>query len=297
MKKLLLFALLLSGIYAKGIEEYRSINGCANFNATEYRLLRLFRYQNHFYYLALNPHTLRTSLLDANWSRRVQCSYSMLHSRYQQLLDASTMPPYPLQNDGITHGVSGLYLTVDLCPSSKKGYEERLFRALLTQQRKAMPLTLFITKRWILKHYKAFEQLKEWQKKGALDITWGNHTAYHQYHKGVPFRKNFVLSKGENLTKDILDLEKTLLNYGLTPSIFFRFPGLISDKKSIKIVKNLGLIPIGSNSWLAKGEHPKEGSIILIHGNKNEPKGVDIFLKLLQSGIGEKLKSLRELEL
>ncbi len=98
----------------------------------------------------------------------------------------------------------------------------------------------------------------------------------------MPLKENFVLSKEENLKKDILDLEIKLIESNETPSIFFRFPGLVSDKKSINTVYNLGLVTIGSNSWLAKGEKPKNGSIILVHGNKNEPKGVDILLKMVK---------------
>lgn len=34
------------------------------------------------------------------------------------------------------------------------------------------------------------------------------------------------------------------------------------------------LIPLGANAWIAKNEPIKEGSFILIHGNKNEPEGI-----------------------
>jgi hypothetical protein len=108
--------------------------------------------------------------------------------------------------------------------------------------------------------------------------------------------KNFVLSKEEHLVKDILDLEITLIKNGVTPSIFFRFPGLVSNKKSIESVKSLSLITIGSNTWLAKKEPIKEGSIILVHGNKNEPLGVDIFLKLLKNNNITKLNDLKKLK-
>ena len=295
MRTLLFFILFVSGILAKGIEEYRPISGCATLNAIEYRLLRSFRYQNSSYYLALNPNTLKTVTIDAKSTKIEQCSHNFFNSRYAKLLEQSSAPPFPLQNDGITHASAGLYLTVDLCPSSHKGYEERLFRALIQQPNHPVPVTLFITKRWILKHFNAFNQLKEWQKRGLLDITWGNHTAYHHYSKKRPLRHNFVLLPNENLQKDILDLEQTLLNYGVVPSLFFRFPGLVSDRKSVEIVKHLGLIIIGSDSWLAKGQYPKEGSIILVHGNKNEPKGVELLLQLFRHGVVKKLKRIEKM--
>ncbi|WP_063653705.1 hypothetical protein [Candidatus Arsenophonus triatominarum] len=53
----------------------------------------------------------------------------------------------------------------------------------------------------------------------------------------------------------------------------------------MKKIKNLGLIPIGSNAWLAKGEQPKSGSIVLIHGNGNEPAGIKIALNLINRNI------------
>ena len=296
MRTLLFFILFVSGILAKGVEEYRPISACARYNKIEYRLLRSFRFQKSYYYLALNPHTLESHILDAKRVVASSCSQNYFHSRYYKLLDYSTAAPYPLQNDGITHGSRGLYLSVDLCPSSHRGYERRLFLALIAQPKHPFPVTLFITKRWILRHFKAFMELKEWQKKGLLDITWANHTAYHRYDKKSPLNYNFVLLPKEHLVNDILDLEVTLLNYGVIPSPFFRFPGLVSDRKSVEIVKRLGLIIIGSDSWLAKGQLPKEGSIILVQGNKNEPQGVVLLLQLLRHGVMKKFQRIEKIQ-
>ena len=99
------------------------------------------------------------------------------------------------------------------------------------------------------------------------------------YHPKAKLKHNFVLSAEENLLKDTLDLEIELLKKGVVPSVFFRFPGLVSDKKTVDTISDLGLIIIGSNTWIAKGEKIKRNSIILLHGNKNEPRGVDMFLK------------------
>jgi hypothetical protein len=46
----------------------------------------------------------------------------------------------------------------------------------------------------------------------------------------------------------------------------------------------LGLIPLGSDAWLAKGGIPVAGSFILVHGNGNEPGGVRRFLELQRDG-------------
>ncbi|OGJ87558.1 MAG: hypothetical protein A2268_03910 [Candidatus Raymondbacteria bacterium RifOxyA12_full_50_37] len=65
--------------------------------------------------------------------------------------------------------------------------------------------------------------------------------------------------------------------------MFFRFPGLVADSALCSRVIGLGLIPIGSDSWPAKGQVPREGSIVLIHGNGNEPYGIKKFIELLHS--------------
>ena len=48
-------------------------------------------------------------------------------------------------------------------------------------------------------------------------------------------------------------------------------------------VNELSLIPLGSDAWLAKGEAPRKGSFILVHGNGNEPKGVKLLLPILRN--------------
>jgi hypothetical protein len=52
-----------------------------------------------------------------------------------------------------------------------------------------------------------------------------------------------------------------------------------------------GLIPIGSDAWLAKGQPIHSGSIVLIHGNGNEPIGIKDFIRLLQT---EKLSVMKK---
>jgi len=274
------------------IQNYKAISPieCSKINGTEEAIIRVFDKNRTKHYLAVNTTTLKTDIIQ-DIDELKECNES---SRYISMIDKSTTPPYPLQNDGITNMSSGIYITTDLCPSSKRGFEKRLYEAVIKHFKNPAPITLFITKRWIERHSKEFELLKRWDRDGNLSIIWGNHTAYHHYHPKTALKHNFVLSPEENLTDDILTLEKYLIDNDITPSIFFRFPGLVSDRRSIEIAKRLGLIIIGSDAWLAKGQMPKNGSIILIHGNKNEPKGVDIFLKLLKEGKIRDIKGLRK---
>jgi len=92
-----------------------------------------------------------------------------------------------------------------------------------------------------------------------------------------------LLEPGTDINYEVLETEKAMLKNGLLPSVFFRFPGLVSDQQLVDKIVGFGLIPIGSDAWLAKGQLPKSGSIVLIHGNGNEPIGVDDFIKLLKS--------------
>jgi hypothetical protein len=57
----------------------------------------------------------------------------------------------------------------------------------------------------------------------------------------------------------------------------------VSDQQVVYKITDYGLIPIGSDAWLAKGQHAQNGSIVLIHGNGNEPVGVADFIALLRS--------------
>ncbi len=242
--------------------------------------------------LVVDTRTLRTRIQAAQKVPTRPCG----DSRYLRLLRKASAAPWPLQNDGITRGRRGLYLTTDLCPSSKPGYEDRLYRALIQRLPHPVPVTLFLTERWIEKHPAAFRELRAWDRNGSLAITWGNHTAWHHYHPGRPLRENFVLSPEEHLREDVLELEKGLLRRGVIPSVFFRFPGLVSNRRAVETLRSLGLVILGSDAWIAKGEHPREGSVILLHGNGNEPRGVDRFLKMLEEGKIQSLQTIEKLE-
>ena len=287
------FTLFLS--YGKSIENFHPINRCIEHNNTKSIAIREFESSNKNYYLIVLPNLLKTAIIYKKSTKITNCNFFTQTKYYKLLKSSISNSKHPLQNDGITKGDRGLYLTIDLCPSSKRGFEERLYKSVIKSFENPVPVTVFITKRWIDSHKKELEELKYWQDSNKLDITWGNHTAKHIYHPKVPLNKNFVLSKEENLKRDILDLEIELIKNSITPSIFFRFPGLVSNKNSLHQVYNLGLITIGSNAWLAKGELPKIGSIILVHGNKNEPKGVDIFLNLIKNSKIKTLKSLTQI--
>ncbi len=244
-------------------------------------ILRTFDLDGQLMQLVVDTHTLHTAIEPRGKTLGQPCG----NSRYLQNLNRSASVPWPLTNDGITHQKGhGTALSTDLCPSSKKGFEKQLYETIITRFKTPVPVTLFLSGRWIRRHPEAFRQFQQWEQEGKLAITWGNHTYTHPYRPGKPLKSNFALTPGYDLRADTLRLEKMLIRQGITPSVFFRFPGLVSDKKTIRTIHDLGLITIGTDAWIAKGQHPKEGSIILLHGNKNEPKGVKMFLEMLTKG-------------
>ena len=74
-----------------------------------------------------------------------------------------------------------------------------------------------------------------------------------------------------------------MLNEGLDLSIYFRFPGLVSNVSIFNQLLDYGLIPLGADSWIGKGKYPKDGSIVLVHTNGNDSKGIRRFQKWLKN--------------
>ncbi len=119
-------------------------------------------------------------------------------------------------------------------------------------------------------------------QKGELAPTWVDHSFHHRSSPTLPIQENFLLEPGTDLGSEVLQTERAMLAAGITPSVFFRFPGLVSRPEVFAKVVALGLVPVGSDAWLAKNEWPRDGSIVLVHANGNEPLGVRRFLQLLR---------------
>jgi hypothetical protein len=203
---------------------------------------------------------------------------------FSRALVRQTAPPFPVQNDGLReaeHPVPGFFLTADLCPAKRtldRGFIETLTALPL---KPPVPVTLMVSGLWIQRHPDDFVWLKNQAAAGKIAITWGNHSFSHQYDPKAPLEKNFLLSPGTEFASEALSLEMLLLNADLLPSPFFRFPGLVSNRRLIEELRGLNLIPVGSNAWLAKGETPRLGSVILVHANGNEPEGIRLLRAFL----------------
>jgi len=247
------------------------------------------------YFLVVNPYNFETKIIAVDQFKTRQTNtaspgyYTMQELQstpYMKALTQYSAPPYILENYGVTRAtrsIDGKFLTVDMCPSTKP-FEKRLFNKLVMMSKKtkqAIPVAISISGLWMLKHEKEFNWLLAQQQNNKLKIIWINHSFSHVFYRDVPFDNNFLIVPRTNLEFEIIESEKSLLEKGQLPSVFFRLPGLVSNEKIISKLSDFGLIPIGSDAWLFHNEQPINGSIILVHGNGNEPEGIDLLMPLL----------------
>jgi hypothetical protein len=255
--------------------------------------LRAFERGGRPFYLVVDPHTLATRVVSATDARIDARPWPMIRAvladtTYGRALTESEGHEGPLQDAGLTSVRTprpGIDLTVDLCPS-RRPLDRSLFNALveeLGREQKPVPVGIAVTGVWMQEHPQDLAWLLSRARTGTLDVTWINHSFHHRSSPSLPLRSNFLLEPGTDLTAEVLETERAMLTAGITPSVFFRFPGLVSTPAIFERIVALGLIPLGSDAWLAKNEWPREGSIVLVHANGNEPLGVHRFLQLLRT--------------
>jgi peptidoglycan/xylan/chitin deacetylase (PgdA/CDA1 family) len=291
----------LPGILATGppafaavVEEYRAFFATCQAPQRERALvvLRTFRQGGEPFVLVVDPEDLSTQLLGAGklqlngvaWSQLREATKSTPYGRAMADAEKSAAAE---QDAGIVHTLppgNGVVLTVDLCPSGHP-LDRALFAAVLTAfapEEKPVPLGIAITGRWMGEHPDDLTWLKEMERHGEMVITWINHSFNHRYSKDLSMSQNFLLEPGTDLEAEILATEEAMIGNDLRPSVFFRFPGLVSNPDLVRRVIAHGLIPVGSDAWLAKNQAPSPGSIVLVHGNGNEPIGIEKFLALIK---------------
>lgn len=275
------------------IKNYTIYTGVIKAERNELLILRKLEKQGQVFYVAVNPQTLNTQLLPASSGLLKQMSWKdaqlyFKNTPYVKALLAAGQQAIALQDAGLTHGFpkeKGITLTIDLCPSHKP-LDRIIFNQLITEFKKIeqpVPVALSITGRWMLTHGEDLNWLKDLVARKEIDITWIDHSYNHHFSLTAPLKTNFLLEPGTDMNFEILGTELAMLQHGLLPSVFFRFPGLVSDQQVVDKVLAYGIIPIGSDAWLAKGQKPASGSIVLIHGNGNEPVGVKDFIQLLKT--------------
>ena len=292
---LLLWVAMPYGVFGQRVTAYES---CAMIctlavQAKPLIAIRSFRVKSERFFLLVDPLKLTTSIHKASEVKPCPTSWIELKRQYfpdpyiKALIDAETTST-ALQDAGITHMTTrarGIDLTADLCPS-KHDLDRGFFQELIEILRKyesPVPLALAVSGLWIEEHPQDFYWLKNLVDSGFIVITWINHSFHHPTGKDSDISRDFLLKKGTRIDEEILKTEKLLIEYGALPSVFFRFPGLVSNDSLFKTVVSYGLIPVGSDAWLAKNQRPTDGSIVLVHANGNEPAGIQRFLKLLHN--------------
>ena len=273
-----------------------------NFNGTDYIILRKFKLINNTDGLiALNPNNLETSIIYSKANNRVSWNYlekKYNGTTYMMLRSLAKQYKKGLQNSGIQNifSKSEIIITTDLCPSSNKldkYFYEKIYNIYtsnsLTKKgannKSPLPVGIAITGKWIKKHKKDLRWLLEREEEKELKISWINHSFNHNFIRGEEYKSNFLLIKGTNIKNEVFKTEELMLNEGLKMSIYFRFPGLISNEKIYNKLLDYGLIPIGSDSWISKGQYPKSGSIVLVHTNGNNKKGKNRFIRWYNENI------------
>lgn len=258
-----------------------------NYEGNSYFVLRKFIQNNREKYLIVEDKTYKTEVILASdiidFSIFGELYENSEYKKHQdKIYNYNPNINSPLQNNGIIElkWWKEVFLTADFCPSGKHGFEKQIIEQFITDGH--INIWIAITSTWIAWHSEDYEWLREKNNSGDLNISWINHTKTHNYNYGVDFSQNFILTPWLELQDEILDLEEKLLEQWQVPSIFMRYPGLVSDDETRKeTIYTYGLIPLGANAWLAKGEIPEPGSIILIHGNKNEHYWVELMHDVL----------------
>ncbi|TWI99968.1 hypothetical protein JN11_02384 [Mucilaginibacter frigoritolerans] len=300
MKQLCLFILLIgSTIIAKAqtnylnISNYKVYYGWAHHFPQDWMIIRQFENSGKSYLFLVNPQTLETKIDEAGFYEVKSMTYAVArayfrNTPYIKAIDRAEKQSKNIQDAGIESGLpkeTGISLTADLCPSHRP-LDRVIFTDIYQQFQKVetpVPVALSITGVWMRQHQNDLQWLKQLQKEHEIYITWINHSYNHRVSAKLPLKENFLLEAGTDINYEVLETEKAMLKNGLLPSIFFRFPGLVSDQQLVYKITNFGLIPIGTDAWLAKGQASQPGSIVLIHANGNEPVGVNDFINLLKS--------------
>lgn len=255
--------------------------------------LRKFRMNGTECYLAVNPETLRTEIVPAGRYFIIEESLGVILARrkgfaYSRALRFAGRNSWRLQNAGITRlpGCgSEVYCTADLCPS-RLPLDRVMFNKLVKDCgafRRPVPVALAVSGLWLEKHTADMKWIAGLVERKDLAVTWINHTYRHRHKKRAPLWKNFLLEEGANLEEEVMRTEIAMVEAGQVPSVFFRFPGLVSNKALFSGVAGYGLIILGSDAWLGKKQWPVGGSIILVHANGQEPVGIKRLLRIIES--------------
>jgi len=253
---------------AQGVSDYRVFFAVCRAPRcrTPLVVLRTFTLREERFVLGVEPESLVTRVLRAEGLELDRLSWEEMREEtrdtpYGNAMTDSEQSASAEQDAGIVHAQApghGVVLTIDLCPSARP-LDRRLFTRLildLAPAEKPVPVGIAITGRWMIDHPQDLAWLRQREREGEIAVTWINHSFNHRYDKRLPLSRNFLLEPGTDPDLEVLATEKAMIDQGLLPSVFFRFPGLVSDPQLVDRVVRHGLIPVGSDAWLAKNQVP-----------------------------------------
>lgn len=236
--------------------------------------------------LAVDPATLQTRIVDApvppsvSWAQAEERASP--RSLYFRLRDAVLKTRSQEVNAGM--GVweprrRGAWLSMDLCPS-RKPLDRWVFTPLTRGRNTPLPVFLDVSGLWMSVHAKDLAWLIHEQSEGRLAITWVGHGELHPFDPNSPWGQTFDLTPGLDFHREVLGPERRLIALGQTPSVWYRFPGLISSPHLVKKLLDWGLLPLASGAWLNKNQKVHPGDVVLVHANGNEERGLRLLVEL-----------------
>ena len=287
----LLYLWSSASVSALVIEDYRPcFHACQESDGTLRVAWRQFQENGTPHFLVMDPVRVETEKAPRRDIERKSPAGSLRWegTPFAGALARYSAPPHPLQNAGIRRAegpAGGYFLTMDLCPS-RNPLDRELFRKIAgfaAESGTTVPVGVAASGLWIKNHPEDFRWLVDLGRApaGGLRITWINHSYSHPFDPSAPLERNFLLRPGVDLSFEVLEAEKILLQHGLVAAPYFRFPGLVSDRRLIESLREWLLLPIGAGAWMGKGETARPGDIVLVHGNGNEPRGVRELYRLL----------------
>lgn len=279
------------------IENYRSVRKvCFDLSSGESKFVtRTMKLDGHDVSLAVAAESLKTELIGDSC---LKCSTEVSvwpRSQFTQALETTTSISVSerqaafLRNQGLVRALGeptlGSFLTADLCPSHhslERGFLEGLIQKTASGHA-GLPLAVSVSGTWLKHHASDFAWLKAKAASGEMAITWVNHSLTHPFAH-TQFSHDFLLTPGLDHLREIFGNESLLIAHGVTPSVYFRFPGLISNAEWVLQLRDASLVPLGADAWLALGQRARNGSVVLIHPNGNEPYGLVLMKHLLDRG-------------
>ena len=230
---------------------------------------------------------LKTSAIDRLFDVNIEDATQTLEST------SDRKPTHPLFS-GVVRPTSDkairIALTVDFCWSIRPAETEliKLLHELAEDPAEREVVTFFMSGRWVDQHPSEMSLLVSLAERNGIDIFWGPHS--YEHPKYGKFLNAF---SPEELREDTLKNELAMLRYGILPCCFYRFPGLYYDEIRATTIADMSLIPIDCSAWVAigydgdgeektssqqYGRPIDDGGIVLVHGNGNEPQGINGFV-------------------